>query len=230
LLNQSWLSQVQILQSIAAAADLLSSAAVHAEIVNATSRLIQQISGVATCLYTRAGQADPIHRLAWAEFLRGPGLSIELQSLAVLPTWNTEPYIPRQQMQMLVDWLFQQIDTTIPHAVAFMSDVVRVAILASADAPVSDVIGAAVTLTTTPVIGGVISLTLPSDRVAHGMFVSLYSKGALAAQAVVTDLDSASVRAKVTQVYLPGVALLPNDVAHFTAQAPQTLAVRAFDK
>ena len=131
---------------------------------------------------------------------------------------------------MLVDWLFQQIDTTIPNAVAFMSDVVRVAILLASDAPVNQVVGGAVTLATTPAVGGVISLSLPSDRIAHGNYVQLYSSGVLTAQAVVTDLDSASVRATVTDVYQPGVVLQANDVAHFTTQAPQAVALRAFDK
>ncbi len=229
LINQSWISQIQTLQYITATADLLASEAVHAEVVNATSRLMQQISSVATCLYARAGQALPINRLAWAEFLRGLGFSIQLQSLAVLPNWNTQEYVSRQQMQLLVDWLFQQIDTTNSAAVAFMSDVVRVAILLASDAPVSAVIGGAVTLATTPKVGGIVSLTLPSDRVVHGMYVQLYSSGVLAAQAVVTDLDSSSVRATVTQVYQTGVTLQANDVAHYTSQRPQAVALRAFD-
>ncbi|HTT65128.1 MAG TPA: hypothetical protein VMG35_24925 [Bryobacteraceae bacterium] len=228
LVNQSWATQVQLLQNVTAAGDLLSSDSVHAEVANATSRLMQQISSVATCLYTRAGQALPIDRLAWAEFLRGTGLSIQMQSLAVLPNWNSQDYVSRQQMQMLVDWLFQQIDTGNSSAVAFMSDVVRVAILLASDAPVDNVIAGAVTLATTPKVGGVISLTLPSDRVAHGMYVQLYSSGVLAAQAVVTDLDTSGVKATVTQVYQAGVALQANDVAHFSAQAPQMPALRAF--
>jgi hypothetical protein len=230
LVNLSWALQLQTLRTIAAAGDLLASEAVHMEVVNATSRLMQQISSVATCLYVRACQALPIDRLAWAEFLSGVGLSIQMQSLAVLPNWNTQDYVTRQQTQMLVDFLFQQIDTTISNAVAFMSDVVRVAILLASDAPVSQVIGGAVTLATTPTVGGVVSLSLPSDRIAHGTYVQLYSSGVLAAHAVVTDLDSASVRATVTDVYQPGVMLQTNDVAHFTAQAPQAAALRAFDK
>jgi hypothetical protein len=229
MLNQSWAGQVQAVQGVIAAGDLQSSNAVHAEVVSATSRLMQQISSVATCVYARAGQALPIDRLAWAEFLRGVGLSIQMQSLAVLPNWNTQDYVSRQRMQMLVDWLFQQIDTTNPDAVAYMSDVVRVAILLASDAPVDDVISGAVTLATTPKVGSVVSLTLPSERVAHGMYVQLYSSGVLAAQAVVTDLDSAGVRATVTQTYQAGVSLQANDVAHFTSQAPQAPAIRAFD-
>jgi hypothetical protein len=46
---------------------------------------------------------------------------------------------------------------------------------------------------------------------------------------VVSDLDSASVRATVTDVYQPGVTLQPNDVAHFTSQPQVAAALRAFD-
>ncbi len=229
LVNQSWVSQVQILQSSIAAGDLIASDAVHAEVVNATTRLIQQISGVATCIYARSGQVLPIDRLSWAQFLSGLGRSIQMQSLAVLPNWNSLDYVSRQQMQMLVDWLFQQIDNTNSDVVAFMSDVVRVSILLASDAPVDGIITGAVSLATTPKVGGVISLTLPSDRVVHGMYVQLFSAGTLTAQAVVTDLDRSSVRATVTQVYQTGVALQANDVAHFSAQSPQAPATRAFD-
>jgi hypothetical protein len=229
LTGLSWASQVQALQYVSAPADLIASSAVHTEVVNATATLLQQISSVATCLYARANLALPIDRLAWAEFLRGQGLTIELQSLAVLPNWNTQDYVSRQQMQMLVDWLFLQVDSSISNAVAFMSDVVRVAILLASDVPVNNVIAGAVTLTTTPKVGGVIPLTLPSDRVAQGMYVQLYSAGVLTAQAVVSDLDSSSVHATITQVYKPGVALQANDVAHFVAQPPVATALRAFE-
>jgi hypothetical protein len=190
---------------------------------------MQQISSVATCLYARANQALPIDRLAWAQFLSQTGINIQMQSLAVLPNWNTQDYVSRQQMQMLADWLFLQIDSTNSNAVSFMSDVVRVAILLASDAPADSVISGAVTLAATPAVGGIIQLTLPSDRIAHGMYVQLYSSGTLAAQAVVSDLDSSSVRATVTQVYQTGVSLQLNDVAHFSAQAPVALAVKAFD-
>ncbi len=61
------------------------------------------------------------------------------------------------------------------------------------------------------------------------MYVQLYRSGVLAVQAVVSDLDSSSVRATVTQVYQTGVSLQANDVARFTSQAPQAVALRAFD-
>jgi hypothetical protein len=60
------------------------------------------------------------------------------------------------------------------------------------------------------------------------MYVNLYSKGTLAAQAVVSDLDQQTVKATVTNVYKPDVYLETTDVAHFTAQIPNAVALRAF--
>jgi len=228
LANQSWTAQVDMLKSVVAVADLLSSEVVHAEVVDATSRSLQQISSVATCLYTRVGQVLPVDRLAWAEFLRGSGASVRLSSLAVLPGWNSQSYVDRQQMQLLVDWLFQQIDATNETAAALMSDVVAVAILLASHAPVDTIIAGAVALQTRPVVGGPIKLTLPSDRVAHGMYVHLYSAGVLTARAVVSDLDSTGVTATITDVYQADVTLQANDVAHFTAQDPNAVVYRAF--
>jgi hypothetical protein len=229
LANQSWTAQVGVLQSIVAVGDLLASTAVHPEVVNATSLSLQQISSVATCLYTRIGQALPVDRLAWAEFLKGSGTSVGLRSLAVLPGWNSQSYIDRQQMQLLVDWLFQQIDATNQTVAALMNDVIAVAILLASHAPVDNIIPGAVALRTKPVVGGPVKLTLPSDRVTHGMYVQLYSAGVLAARAVVSDLDNTGVTATVTDVYQADVALEANDIAHYTAQSPNAIVYMAFE-
>jgi hypothetical protein len=227
LSNLSWSVQVANLQSVAAVNDLISAVSVPTEVSNATARLIQQISSVATCLYTRVSAALPIDRLTWAEYLRGPGASIALQSLAVLPLWNSLTYTDRQQTQMLVDWLFLQIDTTNQAATAFMSDVVRTAILLASDVPLDNIIAGSVVQRVQPSVGGMVTLNLPSDRVAAGMYVQLYSAGTLAARAVVSDLDATTVSASVTDVYAPGTYLNISDIAHFTAQTPQAVAMRS---
>ena len=226
LVSLSWSLQVATVQGIAALNDLMASEAVHAEITNAVAKAIQQISNVATCLYTRASIALPIDRLAWAEYLSGHGMSVGLRSLAVLPNWNDLSYTDRQQMQMLVDWLFLQIDNNISAAVAFMSDVVRTAILLASDVPVDNVVPASIIERAQPTIGGVVSLSLPSTRIGSGMYVQLYSGSTLAARAVVTDLDSSSVSATVTDVYQNNVYLETTDTAHITAQNPRAVALR----
>jgi hypothetical protein len=228
LTNLSWSSQVATVQSIAAVNDLISADSIHSEITNAVSQLIQDISSVATCLYTRVGIALPVDRLAWAEYLQSAGLSVQLQSLAFLPNWNQLAYVDRQQMQLLVDWLFQQIDTSNSAATAFMSDVVRTAILLASDVPVDNIIPGNIILRTQPAVGGVVSLNLPSERISSGMYVNLYSGATLAARAVVSDLDTHTVSATVTEVFTPGAYLETSDIAHFTAQTPQAVALRPF--
>jgi hypothetical protein len=224
--GQSWSQQVSALQAIVAVNDLISSDSIHTEVSNAVARLIQQISSVATCLYTRVGITDPVDRLSWANFLTGAGRSIQLQSLAVLPDWNQLDYITRQQMQMLVDWLFLQIDTTNSAAMAFMSDVVRTAILLASDVPLDNIIPGNIIFRIQPTPGISVTLNLPSDRIASGMYVNLYSGASLAARAVVSDLDTSTVKATVTDVFTPGTYLEANDVAHFTTLAPQAIALR----
>ena len=226
LTNLSWSRQVSSVQNIAAINDLISADSVHTEISNTVARIIQQVSSVATCLYTRVSIAQPIDRLTWAEYLTGAGLSVQMQSLAILPGWNQLAYSDRQQMQLLVDWLFLQIDTTNSAATAFMSDVVRTAILLASDVPIDNIIPGGVIARTLPAVGGVVSLSLPSDRIASGMFVNLYSGATLAARAVVSDLDSVSVHATVTDVFSPGAYLDTTDTAHFTTLTPQAVALR----
>ncbi len=228
IVNQSWTAQVNLLGSVAAVGDLLNSPAVHPEITNAVSASLQQISNVATSLYTRVSQTLPVDRLQWATFLNNG--TVSLRNLAVLPGWNTQNYVDRQQMQLLVDWLYQQIDTNDSTAVSLMDDVIATAILLASQAPVDDIIAGAVSLRTIPIIGGLIRLTLPSNRVAHGMTVQLYSGGDLAAKAVVSDLDGAGVNAMVTDVFKPNVALEANDVAHFSALDQNAIVYRAFSK
>lgn len=226
LASMSWSLQVANIQSISAVNDLISADSVHTEVSNAVARLIQQISTVATCLYTRVSIADPINRLAWAQYLSGPGVSVQLQSLAILPGFNQLAYTDRQQMQLLVDWLFLQIDTTNSSATAFMSDVVRTAILLASDVPVDNIISGNIIARVQPLVGGVVSLNLPSERIASGMYVNLYSGATLAARGVVSDLDSSTVTATVTDVFTPGTYLETNDSAHFTTMTPQAVALR----
>jgi hypothetical protein len=226
----SWAAQVAYLAPVAAFADLASTSIVHAEVANAITRLVQQISSVATCLYTRAGLALPADRLQWAEYLRGSGIAVQMSSLAILPGWNSQPYVSRQQMQLLVDWLFQQVDASNVAAMGYMSDVVRTCILLASHAPVDGVIAGAVSGRTLPVLGSNVTLTSGSSRVAQGMSVQFYQQSQIVAEGIISDLDSSTVTATVTKIYQPNVFLEDQSVAHFTAQSPTFAALKAFAK
>jgi len=221
LTNLSWTAQKNVIRNTVAINDLIASDAVHLEIASAVSSLIEQISKVGTALYIRVSAILPVERLEWAEYLRGAGRHVNLRSLTVLPNWNNVDYIERQQMQMIVDWLFTQIDASLSDAVAYMSDLVRTAILLASHAPVSDVIAGEVAVRTTPTVGGRIPITALSPRVAHGMPVLLYQGGLLAARAVVDDLDSQQVMVKVTTVYKQDAVLDQTAHAQFLNDDPQ---------
>jgi hypothetical protein len=224
----SWAAQVAYLRAAAALADLIATERIHAEIAIATARLVQQVSSVAACLYTRVGLALPADRLQWAEFLRGKGATENLNNLGILPGWNNQPYLERQQMQLLVDWLFQQIDRTNNSTVAFFSDVVRTCILLASHAPPSAVIPGTLKGTVTPIVGYPIILTSASDRVAHGMGVQIYSGAQLAAEGVVSDLDKDTVTATVTRVHIANASIADKSVVHFTSQSTSFAAYKAF--
>jgi hypothetical protein len=224
----SWASQVAYLAPVAAMNDLVSTSLVNAEIANATARLVQQISSVSTCLYTRVGLALPLERLQWAEYLRGAGIAVQMTSLAVLPGWSTQDYVSRQQMQLLADWLFQQIDQTNAAAMAYISDVVRTCILLASHAPVDGVIAGAVSGRTLPVVGNTVTLTSNSVRVAQGMNVQFYQASQIVAEGMVSDLDTATVTATVTTIHQPNVFLEDQSVAHFTGVSPAYAALKAF--
>jgi hypothetical protein len=133
-------------------------------------------------------------------------------------------------MQILVDWLFQQIDQAYQAAVSYISDLVRSAILLASHAPVNTVIPGLVSGQTTPVLGASILLTSTSTRVAHGMSVQIYSGAQLTAEAVVNDLDATNVSATITKIYQPNLVLQDQSVVHFTAQSPSFAALQAFAK
>lgn len=224
----SWRSQVEYLRAAAALADLIATANIHAEIAIATARLVQQVSSVAACLYTRAGLVLPAVRLQWAEFLRGPGAAENLNNLALLPGWTSLEYVDRQQMQLLVDWLFQQIDRTNNSTIAFFSDVVRTCILLASHAPASAVIPGTLKGSGVPIVGNPIVLTAPPDHIAHGMGVHIFQGAQLAAEAVVSDLDTQTVTATVTHVHIANAAIDDKSVVHFTTQPASFAATKAF--
>ncbi len=222
--NRSWTEQRQVIGYYAAIADLLAAEAVHLEIANTTARVIQQVGGVAACLYDRVSRTPPVDRLEWAEFLRGPGSTAPLRNLSELPRWNEQPYLDRQQMQLIVDWMFARIDTSDATAVNFMSDIIRVAVLLASHAPVNEILAGEVSSRTLPILNTVFTLNSSSIRVARGMPVQLYQAGELTAQATVEDLDGETVVARYTNIYKPNVFIEAGAQAHFLNEPSQNVA------
>lgn len=225
LLQMSWAAQMAEIYRVAAINDALAAESIHLEISREIAALIENISKIATALYIRVSATLPADRLQWAEYLRGPGRHVSMRYMTVLPGWQTQDYIQRQQMQMLVDWLFGQIDMTLGDAVAYVSDLVRTAILLASHAPVSDIIAGEVAVRTKPVVGGIVPLTSDSSRVTRGMTVMFYQGSSLLARGSVYDLDSDQLYAKISNVYQEEMYLETTAQVHFLSDQPERMLV-----
>jgi hypothetical protein len=109
-----------------------------------------------------------------------------------------------------------------------MSDMVRTAVLLASHASVSDVIAGEVAARVKPAPGVRIPLTALSSRIAKGMPVMLYQGGQLAAKAVVDDLDSRQVMARITTVFQEDVVIEKSAHVQFLNEEPtSTLKVKS---
>ncbi len=208
LQSASWSVQVNSLLPIIGIGDLLGSDLGNL-VTRPVARLIDEIMGVAACIYDRAGHALPVVRLAWADAFYLESDAADLHDLSVLPRWGEVQFEQRREMQMLVSWLFSQINQSIPQAMQFMSDVVRVAILLASDAPVTEIIQGS-SLEPAPIrIGGLVRVSLPSTRIYQAMPVTIHHNGELIAHGLVDDLAETEAAIQITAVVNNKITSLP---------------------
>jgi len=184
------------------------------------TRLLDQMAQVAACLYDRFNDVPAAIRLDWSQRLSEFDESVNLRSLASLPRWGTIPYLDRRDLQTLTDWLYQQIDATIPAAIAFLNDLIRISILLASYAPVRQIINGTVIKPIPARLGNRVELTVDHTRVNVGMTVFLHSvTHEVIAHAIVEDLTPGQATAKITQLLKPEVQQIPiNTRAHFLQQ------------
>lgn len=163
---------------------------------------IESIGQVAGCLYASFGEVPPVMRLEWAELLSEFDTPAPLSSLAGLPRWNTLPLELRRTQQGFVDWLFSRIDRSIAPAEGAINELVRIALLLAAHAPVDRIIPARLVAPAPARIGGRLDLAVDIRAVRIGM--TAFVRGAdssLIAHAVVDDLAEGVARARIVKVF-----------------------------
>jgi hypothetical protein len=223
LQEMNWAAQKTEIFRVAAINDVLAAETVHLEVSRELASLVENVSKIATALYLRMSATLPADRLQWAEYLRAGGRRVAMRYLTVLPGWQNQEYVERQQMQMLVDWLFGQIDSGLSDAAAYMSDLVRTAVLLASHAPVNDIIAGEVAVRTKPVAGGLVPITSDSSRISRGMTVMLYQGSSLLARGVVDDLDPQQSYARISDVYQEDTYLETSAQAHFLNDRPENM-------
>jgi hypothetical protein len=170
---------------------------------------LDRIYRIASCLYARFREVPALLRLRWAERHSQLDAPVVLRDLTALENWPRIDRDDRHHMQQLVDWLFGRIDGTKTEAVRVTNDLVRVALLLSAHAPVNKLLEAEIVAPQPTRPGGFVRVAIDPGLVRIGMPVLLY--GAVAGQAVgrgvVADLGGGRVEVSVvesaTQIITP---------------------------
>ncbi|HEX5745271.1 MAG TPA: hypothetical protein VFZ09_03445 [Archangium sp.] len=207
LYTQTWLELQQSAHAQLSLGDLIDMAHGRSDVARNTATELEHISKVATGLYQRFGEVLPVIRLEWAEQLSQYDAPVDLHDLSRLPRWDELEVTERREMQTLVDWLFQRVVTTEPEAMSLMNDLVRICLLLASHAPVDELLSGHVSKPSVARVGGTLELAVDPARVRIGMHVLIRS-GEQTVQAVVEDLSSSVVKARVlsassTTVHLP---------------------------
>lgn len=201
---KSWKQAREQAQQSVSLGDLIDTDHGRSDLAQKATRELDDIAQVATCLYDLFGDVVPRVRLSWAEGLSVYDRPVNLRSLASLPEWGSiDDRQLREQMQTLVDWLYQRVDLQQPEAVALMNDLVRICILLASHAPVSRIISGRVKEETTAVAGGQVKLAVDPTKVRIGMPVMLYEQERVIAHAIVEDLTTNQASARILQVTPP---------------------------
>jgi hypothetical protein len=220
----TWKSVVQTAVGTVAATDLIQTGASSRHITLEASGELDDIAGVASCLYNAFCGVPPATRLQWAERFSQIDPDVSLRVLTVLPGFGDErlgvDYIVWKQMQRMVDWLFSRVADE-PDAIAAINDLVQVAMLLSAHAPVKRIISARVRKPVKPVLDGRLDLAIDPRLVRIGMQVLVHAPtgNTPVARAVVADLAADGVVARISQVMQPAMTIDTNMRVQLLAKA-----------
>jgi len=176
------------------------------------SEEMEGIGQVAGCLHSSFGEVAPVIRLGWAELLSEFDRPAPLQSLAGLPGWPEVPMELRRTLQGFVDWLFHRIDRNNEKARSALNELVRIAMLMAAEAPVDRIIPAQLVAPAPAKVGGRFQLALDVSRVRKGMTTLIRDRDdRIVARALVDDVIDGHVSAIIVQNHA-GLATVTQDM------------------
>lgn len=160
---------------------------------------VRDLEDVAVCLYARAGRVPAAIRLDWARRISQFDEDTDLRRLSVLPRWSELSLELQKDLQTLIDWLFAKVDPGIQEALAFMNDLIRVALLLASHAPVGRIVAGHAAASVTGRIGDWLDLEIDAGSVRIGMQVAIQEAAGSVVHAVVKDMSGAQVRVQVTR-------------------------------
>ena len=192
------------------------------------SRELERIERVATCLYIHFTEVLPSIRLDWAERLSQFDAPVNLRNLFSLPRWGEIDYAERNEMQRLVDWLYQRIVAVDSDAADMIGDLIRICILLASYAPVNKIISGLVPEPTTVRVGGKVNIIADLTRVRIGMNIAMVSGSKTVARGRVADIVGGQVTARILSTIASTVAIEKN--AKVQIGEPRSLGGIAYRK
>ncbi|MGG6297047.1 hypothetical protein ACQ4M4_21850 [Leptolyngbya sp. AN02str] len=217
----SWQQLRDRAESVFSLGDLIDGNHQQNRLSQAAAEELQNISRALSCLYDGFSKVQPIIRLSWAEQLSQYDHPVDLKDLSVLPRWPEIDPIQRQELQVVLDWLYQRINPKQPQALQLLNDLVRVCVLLASASPVDEIITGR-TVEPTPIIPlQQIKVKIDPAKVHIGMQVTLYTNSQqVVAKGIVKDLTANFAAAEVQQVFQSNVQLPTNAPVHFSPPEP----------
>ena len=212
LVSQSWTQVRDRAQELLSWGDLIEGRHQRNRVAQEAARQFENMARILACLYSNFAEVLPAIRLDWAERLSQYDRPVNLRNLASLPRWREIERLERQEIQALVDWLYQQVDPQQSEAVALMSDLIRICILLASHAPVNQIIvGRVARATTTLNPGTRVDLTVATSQVRVGMEVLMYgTDNTVVAKGVVENLATGLAETRVVKTFKPNQQLSEN--------------------
>ncbi|MEZ4639668.1 MAG: hypothetical protein R2856_32695 [Caldilineaceae bacterium] len=199
LRGRTWKQLRDLLTENASLDDLVEAGHGKSDVAQQALAELDDMAQVAACLYARFGDVRPVLRLRWAETLSQYDEPVNLRNLSNLERFGEVDILERRQMQQLVDWLHNAVDSAAPQAVAMINDLIRVCLLLASHAPVNQLINARVAAPAPVLPGKSLTLNVDLSRVKIGMNVLIYDKietNKVVAQAVIDDLSERTAAAR----------------------------------
>jgi hypothetical protein len=181
--------------------DLLQGEHRSQSLTRSTAALLNDMDELAGCLHAEFTQIAPIIRLQWAEILSQFDRPTALHSLSILPQWGQVARSTRRALQGLVDWFYAQIDRDNAKPVDLVDNLVRIAILMAAHAPVKRLIPARLITESPARIGSMILLAVDTNMVRRGMTTLIRDRrDQIISRAVIDDMRDGQASARIISV------------------------------
>ena len=179
-----------------------------------TALAAAEISGFAeigACLHAGFADVAPVIRLAWAEILSEFDRPADLRNLAGLPRWGDLPRQERKNLQTLVNYLASRIDQGNAKAVAYVNDLVRVAMLLAAHSPIDRLIPARLVSEAPAVIGSRLTLAVDTREARKGMVALIRdASDRLISKAVIDDIGDGKAGARIVTNFVKVSTIVPS--------------------